>query len=128
MIGVTKEKILIKEVFGFVGSSKAGAVVPFFGVVRDDDGITGLHYECYPAMAEKILQSIANETKKRWSVQKVAIVHRYGWVPVGEASVVIAVSSAHRKEAFEACRFVIDTLKREAPIWKIEEGKHAACC
>jgi molybdopterin synthase catalytic subunit len=66
------------------------------------------------------MEQIEIQARKQWSLEKIAIVHRLGSVPLGEASVVIAVSSAHRKEAFEACRFVIDSLKKEVPIWKRE--------
>jgi molybdopterin synthase catalytic subunit len=79
-------------------------------------------------MARKVLESIASEAKRRWPVEAVSAVHRIGWIPVGEEAVVIAVSSRHRNDAFEACRYVIDTLKRDAPIWKIEGGSRATCC
>jgi len=128
MIEITANRINVPEVLDFVRSHTSGGVVHFLGTIRNDNDIDGLLYECYPEMARKVLETIVAETKKRWSVEKVSVVHRVGWIPVGEEAVVVAVSSPHRAEAFEACRFVIDTLKHEAPIWKIEGGKRVACC
>ncbi len=79
-----------------------------------------MEYEAYVPMALKVLRDIEAEARNRWSVLEISIVHRIGAVPVTEASVVIAVSAPHRKEAFEACRFVIDDLKKKVPIWKKE--------
>lgn len=118
MIEVSEEPIDVAKVIESVRVQKAGAIAPFIGTVRREKGIEGLFYECYPDMALPILKEIARETKKRWPVEQISIVHRYGWVDVGEPSVVIAVSSGHRGEAFEACRFVIDQIKSEVPIWK----------
>ena len=79
-----------------------------------------LEYEAYLPMALSMITKIADEAARQWGLQAISIVHRRARVGIGEASVVIAVSSAHRKEAFEACRFAIDTLKKEVPIWKKE--------
>lgn len=128
MIEVTEQPINISLVIESAVSEKAGAVVPFIGTVRKEKGLTGLFYECYPEMALKVLKETVDEAKKRWPIEKISVVHRYGWVEVGEPSIVIAVSSAHRKEAFEACRFLIDRIKEIAPIWKIEGGQRVACC
>ena len=98
-----------------------GAVCLFLGTVRDltgDDETAFLEYEAYPPMAEKKLAEIEAEVRIRWPVGGVALVHRLGKLAVGEVSVAVAVSAPHRAEAFEACRFAIDTLKQVVPIWK----------
>jgi molybdopterin synthase catalytic subunit len=134
MIDVTEKPIDVPRVLASVETEKAGGVVHFLGTVRKEKGLTGLFYEGYPEMAVAVLRAIADEARRRWPVERVAVVHRVGWVGLGEPAVVVAVSSAHRAEAFEACRYVIDTLKREAPIWKMEyceeeKGfKHAENC
>ena len=104
-------------------SSKAGAIVTFDGVVRDHargKKVTHLYYEAYPEMAEKEMKKIRQETIKRWSLEGMAMAHRTGRLEIGDSSVFIAISSAHRAEAFEACRFAIDSLKTTVPIWKKE--------
>jgi molybdopterin synthase catalytic subunit len=100
-----------------------GGVVLFLGTVRDlTDGrvTTALDYEAYPGMAEKKLAEIEAETRQRWPVGAMALVHRLGHLDVGEVSVAVAVSCPHRAEAFEACRYAIDRLKQVVPIWKKE--------
>ncbi|MBY0461456.1 MAG: molybdenum cofactor biosynthesis protein MoaE [Gemmataceae bacterium] len=104
---------------------RCGAVVLFLGTVRDLTGDVRtefLEYEAYPPMAEKKLAEIEAEARQRWPVGEIAIVHRLGRLEVGEVSVAVAVSCPHRAEAFEACRFVIDTLKEVVPIWKKENA------
>ena len=118
MIQITDKPIDFNRVFESILTPKAGGIAHFIGTVRDDDGIEGLFYESYPGMADQKMAQVMVEAKGRWPLQKISVVHRIGWVPVGEAAVVIAVSSAHRKEAFEACRFVIDRIKEIVPIWK----------
>jgi molybdopterin synthase catalytic subunit len=100
-----------------------GAVVSFIGVVRDATGdkkVTQLQYEAYEEMAETEMRRIAGEACDRWKIGRVLIAHRTGTLEVGDVSVVIAVSAPHRGEAFEACRFCIETLKETVPIWKKE--------
>jgi molybdopterin synthase catalytic subunit len=80
----------------------------------------GLDYEAYPGMAIKELERIGADAKKQWPICRMAIVHRLGAVKIGEASVIIAVSSAHRDAAFAACRFAIEEIKKTVPIWKKE--------
>jgi molybdopterin synthase catalytic subunit len=83
--------------------------------------VTHLVYEAFPEMAVPEMQKIADDARKRWpQIEAVSIVHRTGLLNVGETSVLIAVASAHRAEAFEACRFIIDSLKATVPIWKRE--------
>ena len=100
-----------------------GALCVFAGVVRNhNDGkpVLYLEYEGYEEMVVAIFEEIAREAKERFPVTRVRIVHRLGRMKIGETSVAVAVSSHHRQEAFEACRFAIDTLKHKAPIWKKE--------
>lgn len=101
-----------------------GAVVTFLGRARDraDDGreVLDLEYEAYPAMAEQVLAEIAAETEVRWPGTSVAIVHRTGRVPIGEAAVAIVVAAAHRSAAYEGSRHVIEEIKSRLPIWKRE--------
>ena len=101
----------------------AGAVVTFLGVTRNEnDGrrVTRLEYEAYARMAEREMRQLATDAATRWPIKKVAMAHRIGVVPVGDASVAIAVSAPHRTEAFTACHWLIDRLKEIVPIWKKE--------
>jgi molybdopterin synthase catalytic subunit len=100
-----------------------GALCVFTGVVRnhnDGKSVLFLEYEGYEEMVVSVFADIAREARERYGVTQVQIVHRLGRMDIGEISVAVAVSSPHRKEAFEACRFAIDTLKNKAPIWKKE--------
>ena len=102
----------------------AGAVVVFTGVVRDHspghEGVTHLEYEAFLERVEDVLATVAGEATEKWGLTGIAIEHRVGRCDVGEPTVVVAVSSAHRGEAFEAARYGIDELKARAPIWKKE--------
>ena len=100
-----------------------GGLVTFLGAVRDESrgrSIRHLEYEAYPEMAEREMQKVADEAAERWPGVKVAIAHRSGHLEIGDLAVVIAAAAPHRGEAFEACRFAIDTLKQTVPIWKKE--------
>jgi molybdopterin synthase catalytic subunit len=100
-----------------------GGVVIFQGVVRDNargKRVRYLEYDAYPEMAEQQMASIAAEVERRWHTGNVALVHRIGRLEIGECSVVVVVACPHRGEAFEACRYAIDTLKTTVPIWKKE--------
>ena len=123
MIDLTHDPIDVSAVVAAVSTEASGAVDLFLGTTRnhsDGKAVTELTYEAYPEMARKEIEKIVQEVHYHWPAHKVAVVHRLGSVPVGEASVAIAVSSSHRKEAFEACRFIIDKLKERVPIWKKE--------
>lgn len=102
----------------------SGATVLFLGTVRDHSegktGVTHLEYEVYAEMVEPKITEIVSNAGGRWPVLSVAVEHRSGVVGVGEVSVAVAVASAHRADAFEAARFIIDELKERAPIWKKE--------
>ena len=93
-----------------------GAIASFVGVVRD----VPMTLEHYPGMTEKALHKIAEEAKARWNVIDCAVIHRYGALQPGEQIVMVAVASAHRADAFEACEFMMDYLKTRAPFWKKE--------
>ena len=100
-----------------------GGVVIFQGVVRDNargKRVRYLEYDAYPEMAEQQMAAIAAEVERRWHTGNVALVHRIGQLEIGECSVVVVVACPHRGEAFEACRYAIDTLKTTVPIWKKE--------
>jgi molybdopterin synthase catalytic subunit len=100
-----------------------GAVCLFVGVVRDENRgrkVLRLEYEAYEEMALPLMEEIAAEAGRRFPVTNVRLVHRLGTLAIGEASVAVAVSSPHRNEAFAACRFAIDALKAQVPIWKKE--------
>ncbi len=100
-----------------------GALVTFIGRARDraddDRTVTELEYEVYPEMAATVLAEIATEAETRWSAE-VAVVHRHGVVPIGEAAVAIVTAAMHRADAYEASRFVIEAIKQRLPIWKRE--------
>ncbi len=123
LISITDKPIDVTKLLNDVSDQSSGASVLFTGTVRDhneQDKVTKLHYEAYQEMAEKILQEIEIEVHKKWNINKFVAIHRTGTLKIGEVSVVVAVSSEHRKEAFEACKFGIDSIKEKAPIWKKE--------
>ena len=126
MISITEKPIDVNKLLDYVSDQSSGASVLFTGTVRDhneQDKVSKLHYEAYQEMAEKILQEIENEVHTKWKINKFIAIHRTGTLKVGEVSVAVAVSSEHRKEAFEACKFGIDSIKEKAPIWKKEFSK-----
>jgi molybdopterin synthase catalytic subunit len=123
MIALTDQPISIAEVIEAAQSDRAGAVDVFIGTVRNHSlqkNVVRLEYEAYDKMAVKKMEEIAAEVKSKWPVEKIAMVHRKGVLQIGEVAVVVAVSTPHRKEAFEACQYIIDTLKQVVPIWKKE--------
>ncbi len=123
MIDLTDQPIDTEALLRQVSSPKAGAVVLFLGTTREWTGqrrTESLDYECYPQMARAKLAELETEARRRWPLVDCAIVHRLGRLAVGEASVAVAVSSAHRQAAFHAGEWLIDTLKQVVPIWKKE--------
>ena len=123
MIRLTDQPIETAAVLSSVQSPAAGAVVLFLGTVRAITGqrqTSSLEYECYTEMAEKELAELEAEARRRWPLAECMIVHRLGHLTVGESSVAIAVSSAHRRPAFEAGQWLIDSIKQVVPIWKKE--------
>jgi len=123
MIRLTDQPIVVDDLLQAVADPAAGAVVLFVGTTRDHNegrSVERLEYEAYAGMAESEIAKIADEARARWPIARLAVVHRTGVVPIGSASVAIAVSSAHRGDAFAAARFAIDRLKEVVPIWKKE--------
>ena len=123
-IEVTAEVLSERATVEAVGDPGAGAVALFSGIVRDQTGgrrVKFLEYEAHAPMALAKMREIAAAIRARWpGTLRVALVHRVGRLEIGESSVMIAVSSPHRREAFEACHFAIDTLKETVPVWKKE--------
>ena len=123
MFHVTNQPIDLDELVRFVTDPEAGAVATFIGTTRNNNEgrkVIALDYEGYTEMAEKELRRIGEDAKTTWPICRMAITHRLGPVQIGEASVIIAVSSAHRDAAFAACRFAIEEIKKSVPIWKKE--------
>jgi molybdopterin synthase catalytic subunit len=122
-VQLTHQPLQRDELIQAVSHSSVGGLVVFEGVVRDHargKQVRYLEYEAYEEMAEQQIHTIIAEAQTRWPVHGIAVAHRFGRLEIGEASVIIVVSSAHRGEAFEACRYLIDTLKTTVPIWKKE--------
>ena len=123
MIELTQDAIDVGRVLACVRTHEAGAVVLFLGTARQFTRrreTLSLDYECYPAMALRKLQELESEAMRCWGLVRVCIVHRLGHVELGEVSVAIAVSAAHRQAAFEAGQWLIDDIKKSVPIWKKE--------
>ena len=124
MIHLTNHPIDCGALLEQASDPRAGAVVLFLGTTRElTDGrqTIKLDYEAYRAMAERQLAELDAEARRRWPIVECMIVHRLGCVPVAEASVAIVVSTPHRADAFAAGQWLIDTLKRDVPIWKREQ-------
>ena len=123
-IELLEVRLQVDRILAFVSGDPAlGGIVSFFGATRgESDEVHGpllrLEYEAYRSMALNQLEELTQNAMRRWGAGRVAILHRLGPVGVGECSVAIAVACPHRAEAFEACRWLIDELKREVPIWK----------
>lgn len=123
MIRLQHEPIDYQAMTEAVRSPSCGAVCLFLGTVRElTEGkrTVALDYEAYPSMAEKVLAQVESETRQRWPVVEMALIHRLGHLILGDVSVAVAVSCPHRAQAFEACRYAIDRLKEVVPIWKRE--------
>ncbi|MBX5449202.1 molybdenum cofactor biosynthesis protein MoaE [Thermogemmatispora sp.] len=123
VIQITREPLNREALVAAVAAPEVGGMVIFEGVVRNQargKQIRYLEYDAYPEMAEQQIRLIVEEARKRWGAERVAVAHRLGRVEIGEASVIIVVATPHRAEAFEACRYIIDTLKTTVPIWKKE--------
>ncbi len=122
-VELTRDAIDFAELTEWSRSNQAGAVVLFLGTVREMTGdrrTAALDYEAYPEMARAKMQEIASDACRQWPVIRAAIAHRFGHLGLGDVSVAVAVSTPHRKDAFEAGRHLIDTLKAVVPIWKQE--------
>ena len=118
-----REPIGIKPITDSLRHPEDGALVVFEGVVRNnanEKSVRYLEYDAYESMALKKIEEVGLQAKKDFDIRDIAIVHRLGHMDIGECSIVIAVASAHRGAAFDACRFAIDTIKKVVPIWKKE--------
>jgi molybdopterin synthase catalytic subunit len=123
IIQLTREPLNRDSLIEAVSHPGTGGIVVFEGVVRDNargKQVRYLEYDVYPEMAEQQIHTIITEAERRWGVERIAVAHRFGRLEIGEASVIIVVATPHRSEAFEACRYIIDTLKTTVPIWKKE--------
>lgn len=123
MFEIVDKKIDIEAIVAKVSSPQAGAISTFIGVTRNHTGarqVQYLVYEAYHSMSLEMMARIADDAKRQFNIEKLAITHRIGKVAVEEASVVIAVSAGHREAAIKACHFAIDKLKELVPIWKKE--------
>lgn len=123
IIELTNGPIDFAELTERVRSNQAGAVVLFLGTVREMTSgrqTSSLDYEGYPEMAEKMMSEIDREAREKWPIINSGIVHRLGHLELGEISVAVAVSTPHRRQAFEAGQFLIDQLKLRVPVWKKE--------
>ncbi len=130
MIELSDRPIDPSALLARVAAPEAGAVVLFLGTVRaetDGRGTASLDYECYTEMAREKLVELHDAALENWSLARCAVVHRVGHLVVGEASVAVAVSSAHREAAFEAGRWLIDRIKQVVPIWKRENRADGSC-
>ncbi|WKN30043.1 molybdenum cofactor biosynthesis protein MoaE [Porifericola rhodea] len=122
-IHLSDQPLDINTTLAAVNDGSAGAVDVFIGTVRNktkEKNVVRLEYEAYDSMAIKEMEKLAQETATKWPVAKIAIHHRKGILHIGDIAVIIAVSTPHRQEAFEACKYTIDTLKERVPIWKKE--------
>jgi molybdopterin synthase catalytic subunit len=123
MISITKDPIDLCNIMVATKDKSAGGQVLFIGSVRDhneEGSVSEIYYEAYKEMAETKMAEIENEVMKRWPIKKFVAIHRVGNLKLGEPSVAVGVSSEHRKEAFEACKYAIDEIKTRVPIWKKE--------
>jgi len=128
---ITSEPLDVDGLMDFVATPEAGATVVFSGTVRshsaEHDGVTSIDYEAHEKLASARLLEIANEALVRFEgIQRVAVAHRTGNVALGESSVLVVCSATHRGDAFEAARYVIDTVKSAVPIWKNEYSMDGA--
>jgi molybdopterin synthase catalytic subunit len=124
---ITIAPLLVEEIYALADDPRNGAIVVMSGMVRNQTNgqpVESLEYQAYQPMALKVFENIATEIRQKWSdVTRIVIHHRIGRLKIGEISVLIAVGCPHRREAFEACQYAIDTLKHTAPIWKKEHWK-----
>lgn len=122
-IKISPSTLNVQECAGWVMSPESGGIDVFIGTVRNatkGKTVTRLEFEAYETMALREMEKIAAQALAKWPVQKILIHHRTGILQIGEIPVIIAVAAAHRAAAFDACRYIIDTLKETVPIWKKE--------
>ena len=123
MFEITSEPLDPGSLVEAVRRDESGAVALFYGVVRNENlgrNVLWLEYDAYPEMAIKKMREVADEVRAKFPVTGVGVLHRIGRLEIGETSLLVAVSSGHRKEAFEACHYAVDRIKQIVPVWKKE--------
>jgi molybdopterin synthase catalytic subunit len=123
LIQLTRQPLDRSQLIAAVSHPEDGGIVVFEGVVRNHargKQVQYLEYDVYEEMAREQIGKIIATARQRWGIEHIAVAHRFGHLEIGEASVIIVVASPHRAEAFDACRYIIDTLKTTVPIWKKE--------
>ena len=118
---LTREPIALTTLLAAVQGVERGGTCVFLGTVRADDGVTAIDYSAYDEMALAEITKLLDEAQARWPEARVTLQHRLGLIPVGEASIAIVAAAPHRDEAFAACRYVIEAVKKRLPIWKKEQ-------
>jgi molybdopterin synthase catalytic subunit len=120
MMHLTRHRIDVADLLTEVQGPERGGTSVFLGTVRNDADITGIDYSAYEAMAFEEIERLLAEALARWPEARVTLQHRLGLIPAGEASIAIAAAAPHRDDAFAACRYVIEEVKKRLPIWKKE--------
>lgn len=120
---ITHQPISVEAFLKEKPSASCGASVHFIGTVRnhqDGRAVKKLYYECHKSMADKEIAAIIDRVMRSYGVNRIGVLHRVGWLEVGDVAIIIETSAAHREEAFQACRAVIEEIKKKVPIWKKE--------
>ena len=128
LIRITNDRLSLQEIMFELEDNSAGALSMFIGNVRNrgrSGNVSEIYYEAYSEMAEQKMREIENEAQTKWGIKKLVAIHRIGNIKVGESSIIIGVSSEHRYEAFEACKYIINNVKARVPIWKKEISKES---
>jgi len=120
MMHLTRDPLDVTDLLAQVQGAERGGTCVFLGTVRNDGDVTAIDYSAYEAMAFEEIERVLAEAHERWPGSRVMLRHRLGVIPVGEASIAIAAAAPHRDEAFAACRYVIEEVKKRLPIWKKE--------
>jgi len=120
MMTLTRHPLEVDELLAEVQSPERGGTCVFLGTVRNDGDVTAIDYSAYERMAFEEIDRILDESRQRWTDARVMLQHRLGEIPAGQASIAIAAAAPHRDQAFAACRYVIEEVKKRLPIWKKE--------
>ena len=120
MMTLTRHPLDVRDLLAEVQGPERGGTCVFLGSVRTDGGVTAIDYSAYERMAFEEIDRILGETRERWPEARVMLQHRLGEIPAGAASIAIAAAAPHRDEAFTACRYIIEEVKKRLPVWKKE--------
>jgi len=120
MVHLVTQRLSVDALLAEVQGPERGGTCVFLGTVRNDAGVTSIDYSAYESMVVEEIERIRAEAHERWPGARVMLQHRFGVIPVGEASIAIAAAAPHRDEAFAACRYVIEEVKKRLPVWKKE--------